>query len=636
MATISTLAVNLIARTSSFEKGMKRSRNATKSLKATISGAVGSVARFAKGLVLAAGIGGMGFLLKSTLTTLDAVSKLARRLDITHEALLGLRHAGELAGISVQAMDKALETFTRRMGEVKAGSGEAKRGLEALGLSAEKMIAMTPDKALLVIADRIETLGTQAEKAAAAYFLFGRAGAQMLNLFEQGAKGIEEAQKQAKELGITLEGYDLTQIEAANDAMLSFKKSMTSLVQVATIRLSPAITKIVKLITKYREQIVTSTKRTIIFIAKTFLIVKTIKLVGGAIRGLIAIYKSLAAAQTVTLALGGPAGWATLAAGVLIATGAIVGINKAIDGTITGLDKLSSKQQQTLDEAKLVADIAQKQRILAKLSAPRQGFASEELRSRVIAQQKRAIERAKERLVIFRQQADAKDALVKAGIDELSQQKKLKELEIEAVKLTEALLTPAQKLKDEIKLINDLYKEGLITTDQLFKATRKVSLGGLIADADSLKQSLKTPLQLLEDQVKKIGVLFNAALITQEEFTKATNLLSLRDLVAEAKQLKESILTPVELQGREIERINELLAKGLITAEEQQKALAGVGGGGELKGGRFQEIRSEFIDVAALNAGKSTSGVAKTNTLLQESIAIQSKTLNEITGKDVL
>jgi hypothetical protein len=172
---------------------------------------------------------------------LDVVAKLSRRIGIAHEALLGLQHAASLAGVSAEALNKSLEIFVRRMGEVKSGSGEAKRGLEALGLSAERMIKLTPEKALLVIADRIQELGTQAEKSAAAYFLFGRSGAQLLNLFEQGADAIERTTEAARRAGITLEGFDLSKIEAANDAWNNMEKSVRSLGQELVIGLAPKL-----------------------------------------------------------------------------------------------------------------------------------------------------------------------------------------------------------------------------------------------------------------------------------------------------------------------------------------------------------------------------------------------------------
>jgi hypothetical protein len=212
MATISTLAVNLIARTSVFERKMRSSRQSVKTFRTSLGKMGKRMAMFGAAVASTGLVLGRVFV-KKTLASLDAVSKLSRRLGVAHEELLGLQHAGELAGVSSDALNKSLEIFVRRMGEVKSGSGEAKRGLDLLGLSAKKMIELTPDKALLIIADRIKGLGTQADKAAAAYFLFGRSGQQLLNLFEQGAEGIEKAQKKAEDLGKTLKGLDLKRVK---------------------------------------------------------------------------------------------------------------------------------------------------------------------------------------------------------------------------------------------------------------------------------------------------------------------------------------------------------------------------------------------------------------------------------------
>jgi hypothetical protein len=456
------------------------------------------MARFAKGLVVAAGIGGMGFLLKSTLSTLDAVSKLSRRLGITTEALLGLRHAGELAGISVQAMDKALETFTRRMGEVKAGSGEAKRGLEALGLSAERMIAMTPDKALLVIADRIETLGTQAEKAAAAYFLFGRAGAQMLNLFEQGAAGIEKAQKQAEKLGITLAGYDLTQIEAANDAVLSLKKSFSSLFQVLTIKIAPTIERLAVIMTKNREVLISIIGKFAIFVASAAAIAVAIKVVAVAVAFLTHKYTILLAKQIAVLAMGGPAGWAAIALGVGIAAVAIVTVNGALELTIGKFKELGTV-------AKSVDDLANK----------RVAISQQQLRFKQLE-----INKEKELLAIKKQE-EAAFSSVNAFIG---------------------------SLLDQISAVG---------VDPLFAQLDKMEQLGDNLTGEAWKD-------------------WNMGM--EDAATLINDLIAKRDLLKE-KEIPDAL--------------------------------------GELKGGRFQEIRSEFIDVAALNAG-GESDMSLNNRLTEE------------------
>jgi hypothetical protein len=117
----------------------------------------------------------------------------------------------------------------------------------------------------------------------------------------------------------------------------------------------------------------------------------------------------------------------------------------------------------------------------------------------------------------------------------------------------------------------------------------------------------------------------------------------------EAVRLRASLLTPTEALLEQEKRIELLHDERLINTEEYFKALAKIDDEfqaiadadkedplGELKGGRFQEIRSEFIDVAALNAGGSTKGVNKTNELLQKSMFIQQQTLTEIKGTATL
>ncbi len=92
-----------------------------------------------------------------------------------------------------------------------------------------------------IAADRINRLETQAEKAAAAYFLFGRAGAQLVTMFAVGSEGLREFQKEAERLNLTFTRLDAAKIEAANDAMTRARAAVTGLVRELTIKLAPRI-----------------------------------------------------------------------------------------------------------------------------------------------------------------------------------------------------------------------------------------------------------------------------------------------------------------------------------------------------------------------------------------------------------
>lgn len=197
--------------------------------------------RMAVGALAVAGIGGFGYMIKRTMENIDVTAKLSDRLGMTTENLVALQHAAQITGMESETMNKAMETFVRRMGEVRMGVGQARYSLEALGLSANDLAAATPTDALKTIADRIGDLKTAADKAAAAYYLFGRQGTQMLTLFEQGSEGIEQFQKEAEKLGLTFSRLDAAQIWAANDALTRARAVMTGLFRQATIQLAPYI-----------------------------------------------------------------------------------------------------------------------------------------------------------------------------------------------------------------------------------------------------------------------------------------------------------------------------------------------------------------------------------------------------------
>ena len=208
--------------------------------------------RMAKaGAVMAtAAAAGLTYLVKGQMDAIDIIAKLSARLGIATEDLVGLQHAASISGVSTEALNKSLEMFTRRLGEMTMGSGEAQRGLDMLGLKTEELIRLSPAAAMGIAADRINRLETQAEKAAAAYFLFGRAGAQLVNMFKVGSEGLKEFQREAEKLGLTLSNIDAALIEAANDAMTRARASVTGLVRVLTIKLAP---RIVELANKFTD-----------------------------------------------------------------------------------------------------------------------------------------------------------------------------------------------------------------------------------------------------------------------------------------------------------------------------------------------------------------------------------------------
>ena len=214
-----------------------------------LTGAVSSVRRLMGATLALAGVGGLGYLIKQQMAAIDANAKLSDRLDISTQSLIALQHAAKISGVENEALNKALEIFSRRLGEVNMGVGQAKYALDSLGLSADALADKSPDEAIGIIADQINRLPSAAQKAAAANYLFGRSGQQLLNLFEEGSAGIDKYRAEVERLGLSYDRVDAAKVEAANDAMTRLKTTLTGKVQDAVIALAPHLEALAKSLT---------------------------------------------------------------------------------------------------------------------------------------------------------------------------------------------------------------------------------------------------------------------------------------------------------------------------------------------------------------------------------------------------
>lgn len=199
--------------------------------------------RMAKvGAVMAvAAAAGLAYMVKKQMEAIDATAKLSRRLNMTTENLVAMQHGAGIAGVQQETFNKALEVFVRRLGEVDMGVGQATYALDKLGLDYKELIGLSADEAFGRVADQIKGLATQAEKAAAANYLFGRSGQSLLNFFEEGSKGLQKYKEFVEKTGLAFSDLDAAQVEAANDALTRTRAVLTGIFRQATIQLAPYI-----------------------------------------------------------------------------------------------------------------------------------------------------------------------------------------------------------------------------------------------------------------------------------------------------------------------------------------------------------------------------------------------------------
>ena len=196
----------------------------------------------AMGLVLGAGFVAMG---KEALKSADSIGKFADRAGITTSELQKMRYAFDLAGVGVEAVDKAFLTFGKRLGKAHQGigalAGGLKGGEEAL---LEKLKATnSTSEALDVMFRAMGNAETQTRKLAIADAAFGMAGLRMTAAFRDGSGAFFEAKEEAERLGIVLDEKLIRKAEALNDQMSKAAAVIKSKFTVAFMMLEPWLRK---------------------------------------------------------------------------------------------------------------------------------------------------------------------------------------------------------------------------------------------------------------------------------------------------------------------------------------------------------------------------------------------------------
>lgn len=251
MATIGKLEAELGLNAGKYLDGMQRAAKRTGTFLQGL-GRIAEVGQLGRRVIDFAA-GALTDLIDNQFAAIDATAKLADRVGVTTEELTGLQHAANLSGASNEALNKSLERMTRNLGRAHDGNRSATAGFKRLGLRVESLAQMDTASQFTAIAEEISKLPNQAEKAAAAYEIFGRNGQDLLNTLEQGSGGIRAMIADAKELGVTVDRDAAAKIEAANDAIHRMSQASEGFKRQLAVALAPAVTIVADKITEWSK-----------------------------------------------------------------------------------------------------------------------------------------------------------------------------------------------------------------------------------------------------------------------------------------------------------------------------------------------------------------------------------------------
>jgi len=261
----------------------------------------------------------------------DEVAKMAKRTGLAVEMLSELRHVAGLTGTDLGSIEKATKKMAKTIVDASEGMTTYIRAFDRIGLSAEKLILLSPEEQFWTIAEALSAIENAGIKSATAVEIFGRAGTMLIPMLDMTAEELAAARQEAHDLGVVFDDEASVAAENFTDALLVLKTSMTGVMFTIAEELMPEITRFIKWVS---EAVVTVKD----WIAVNPQLVTALKILipvliggGGLLLAFSQISKAIIAinvALAIMHGMMGPAGWIKLAAGLAIAGGAIYGMQQ--------------------------------------------------------------------------------------------------------------------------------------------------------------------------------------------------------------------------------------------------------------------------------------------------------------------
>jgi len=252
MAAIGTLTIEMAANVARLQRDMDSARKSVDGAMAKITKAASS----AKAALAALGIGlsvvGISNFVKGVANAADEIGKMAQRTGVAAADFQKLKFAAEMSGVSVNSLSTALQIMSRNLQGATEDSKAASKGFDALNINVKNTDGSLKNTTQLMteVANRFSRMDDGAQKTALAMQLFGRSGAELIPMLNEGEAGLQKMFKEAERLGIVMSDDLIKASTAFNDSLTLIQSELKGLMISAV---GPFIQRLAEITTRFVE-----------------------------------------------------------------------------------------------------------------------------------------------------------------------------------------------------------------------------------------------------------------------------------------------------------------------------------------------------------------------------------------------
>ena len=189
----------------------------------------------------AASVGGLALAAKSFASAGARIRDLSLRTGIAAESLSRLDYAAAQTGANFDSVVGGFRRLSRVTLDAGRGLETARRTFEELGIDLAQFQTLSLEDQFLAAGDALSKITDESKRAAIAQELFGRAGLDLVPIFEEGADTFRQLAAEADKLGITIGDDEAKQAKALDDAFTRVTRTLQRVVAAVGGALAPSL-----------------------------------------------------------------------------------------------------------------------------------------------------------------------------------------------------------------------------------------------------------------------------------------------------------------------------------------------------------------------------------------------------------
>lgn len=215
MATnVGMLTIEMAANIARLQRDMNSATKTVDSAMAKITKSVDMAQKALGALGVGLSAVGLANFVKQAINVADETNKMSQKIGVSVKDIAGLQLAFRQAGVDAGG-------FQQGMTKLSVSVANGSKAFDAIGISTKNADGSLKStrQVLIESADKFASYKDGIDKTALAVEIFGKAGANLIPLLNQGSKGIEEYDRKAKQLGLTLSADTAKAAEEFNDQL---------------------------------------------------------------------------------------------------------------------------------------------------------------------------------------------------------------------------------------------------------------------------------------------------------------------------------------------------------------------------------------------------------------------------------